>query len=102
MIQVQDFTAHVSERKTARKELKLKPTVDAQIKRAASMVGMDVSTFISSAAYKKAQDVEQSQFVTVLDEARFDAFAAAVDAKGKRNGALSEVLQKSREMLVDG
>ena len=66
------------------------------------MVGMDVSTFIASAAYQKAQDVENSQFVTLLDVGQFDAFAAAVDSKGKRNNALSKVMRKSREMLVNG
>jgi uncharacterized protein (DUF1778 family) len=102
MIQVQDYTAHVSERKTTRKELKLKPSVDEKIKWAAQMVGMDASTFIASAAYEKAQDVEKSQFVTVLKQTQFDAFAKAVDTKGKRNEALSEVIKKSREMFVDG
>ena len=102
MIQAQDYTAHVSERKTARKELKLQPSVDAQIKRAASMVGMNPSTFIVSAAYEKAQIVEQSQHSTVLDQAHFDKFAAAVNVKGKRNEALAALMKKSREMLVDG
>lgn len=101
MIQARDYTADFSERKTARKELKLKPSVAEKIKFAASLTGMDVSTFISSAAYEKAQQIEQAQFATVLQDMEFDAFAAAVERTEKRNNTLAGIIDKSREMLVD-
>jgi uncharacterized protein (DUF1778 family) len=102
MIQFHDYTACVSERKSARKELCLKPSVAAVIKKAAVSLGMDESTFIASAAYKKAQDIEQSQFASLISDAQFAAFAAAVDAPGQRNEALADVMKRGRTLFVDG
>jgi uncharacterized protein (DUF1778 family) len=102
MIRIQDYTTHVSEKKSKRKELCLKPTVAAKIRQAALAVGMDESTFIASAAYRKAQEVEQSQYMSLLDDAQFDAFAAAVDTPGKRIEALAKVMEKSHAVFVDG
>lgn len=101
MIQMHDCTAALPERKTQRKELRLKPTVERTIRRVAASLGMDESTFISSAAYRVAQEVEASQFLTVLPEEQFKAFAAAVDAPAKENEALTELLLQSQSVLVD-
>lgn len=101
MIQMHDCTAALHEKKTQRKELRLKPTVERTIRRVAASLGMDESTFISSAAYKTAQEVEASQFLTVLPEEHFKAFAAAVDAPAKENEALTELLFQSQSVLVD-
>jgi uncharacterized protein (DUF1778 family) len=101
MIQMHDCTAALPERKTQRKELRLKPTVEKTIRRVAATLGMDESTFISSAAYRVAQEVEASQFLTVLPEEQFKAFAAAVDAPAKENEALTELLLQSQSVLVD-
>jgi len=102
MIQVQDHTASVCETKTHRKELKMKPSVAEAIKNASLAVGMDMSTFISSAAYKAAREVEFSQHQTVLSVDAFDAFAAAVDAAGTRNSALGALLQRRNDLFQDG
>ena len=101
-MQYEDTTAVVRETKSARKELRMKPAVASKIKDVAAMVGMDESTFITSAAYQKAQEIEQAQFVTVLDAAQFEAFAAAVAGDGERNDALSDVIRHSHDLLVDG
>ena len=101
MIQFKDFTAPVSEKKSRRKELCMKPSVAEKIKRAAGMTGMDESTFIASAAYQKAHEVERSHLTTVLDEAHFVAFATAIDAVGKRNAVLAAAIEKSRTMFRD-
>ncbi|MTH80326.1 DUF1778 domain-containing protein [Paracoccus aestuariivivens] len=101
MIQMHDCTAALFEKKTQRKEIRLKPTVEKTIQRVARLIGMDESTFIASAAYRAAQDIEASQFVTVLPQAQFDAFAAAVDVPAKENEALTKLLLKSQSVLVD-
>lgn len=101
MIQMYDYAETLHERKSQRKELRLKPTVENAIRRAAASLGMDESTFISSAAYKVAQEVEASQFVTVLPEEQFKAFAAAVDAPAKENEALTALLIQSQSLLAD-
>lgn len=101
MIQMHDCTAAVLERKTQRKELRLKPTVEETIRRVAQHVGMDESTFIASAAYRTAKEIEASQFVTMLPQEQFDMFAAAVDAPAKENEALTKLLLRSQSVLVD-
>lgn len=100
MIMMHDYTAALPERKSQRKELRLKPTVEQKIRSVAAYLGMDESTFIASAAYRAAQEIEASQFVTVLPQEQFDAFAAAVDAPAKGNDALTALLVKSRSTLV--
>lgn len=102
MIQFNDTTASSTETKSARKELRMKPGVAAKIKDVALMVGMDESTFITSAAYQKAQEIEQSQFSSVLPQDQFDAFSAAVATKGERNEALAGLMKQSRDTFVDG
>ena len=99
MISAIDHTVSIDEMKTYRKELKMKPTVAAAIKRAAASVGMDMSTFMASSAFQAAHEIERAQHQTLLPEAVFDAFAAAVDHPGRRNQALGRLFQKRAEMI---
>lgn len=93
MIATSDFTQAIDETKSYRKELKMKPTVAATIKAASDAVGMDMSTFMASAAYRAALEIHRIQHVTVLSESAFDAFSAAVDRPGKRNAALGSLFE---------
>lgn len=99
MISAIDHTVSIDETKTYRKELKMKPTVAAAIKRAAASVGMDMSTFMASSAFQAAHEIERAQHQTLLPDAAFDAFAAAVDRPGRRNPALGRLFQKRVEMI---
>ena len=99
MISAIDHTVSIDEMKTYRKELKMKLTVAATIKRAAASVGMDMSTFMASSAFQAAHEIERAQHQTLLPEATFDAFAAAVDHPGRRNQALGQLFQKRAEMI---
>lgn len=102
MIQFEDTAAAAAaETKSARKELRMKPGVAAKIRDVALMVGMDESTFITSAAYQKAQEIEQSQFSSVLPEDQFDAFSAAVASTGERNETLADLMKQSGDTFVD-
>ena len=94
-----DHTVAIDEMKTYRKELKMKPTVAAAIKRAAALVGMDMCTFMASSAFQAAQGIERAQYQTLLPEAAFDAFASAVDRPGRRNQALGQLFQKRSELI---
>lgn len=97
-----DVTAQVAEKKSVRKEQRVKPSVSKVIARAAAAVGMDESAFIVSAAYEKAVAIETSQFSTTLDPAYFDAFAAAVNAPGKRVEGLAKAAADTKGILHDG
>ena len=98
---MREYTAPQAEAKTARKELKLQPTVLSAIKHAAHCVGMDPSTFITTAAFDRAKEVELAQFSTVLPEEQFAEFAAAVDGDGKANDVLADSIAKSQTLFVD-
>ncbi len=102
MLQNSDFTSSINERKSVRKELKQKPSVASAIKQAAAMVGMDESTFINSAAFQRAQEIMQSQFVTILDEQAFTQFANALEAPAKASPALSDAMKRSGELFKNG
>lgn len=102
MISMPDHTSSIKETKTYRKELKMKPSIAESVKRAADAVGMDMSTFISSAAYKSAQEIEQAQHQTFLSDDAFDTFAAAVDHPGQRNKALGQLFKHQKALIADG
>lgn len=101
MIQMQEYIPLRAQAKTARKELKLQPDALTTIKQAARRVGMDPSTFITTAALDRAKEIELAQFSTTLSEAQFTAFAAAVDGDGKENDILADSIAKSRILFVD-
>ena len=101
MIQLQEYIVPHAEAKTARKELKLQPSVLCVIQAAARYVGMDASTFIATAAYTRAKEIELAQFTTALSQDHFVAFAAAVDREGKANDVLAGSIAKSRTLFVD-
>lgn len=102
MIQIQEHIVPQAEAKTARKELKCQPSVLSFIQQAARYTGMDSSTFILTAAYNRAKEIELAQFTTSLPQEQFDTFAAAVDREGKSNDVLAGNIAKSRALFVDG
>jgi len=101
MLHYQDATAGVAEKKSVRKEQRVKPSISAAISRAAAAVGMDESAFIVSAAYEKAVAIERSQFSTSLDPQYFQRFAKAINAPGKRHEGLTEAAKKTSGILRD-
>jgi uncharacterized protein (DUF1778 family) len=101
MIQVQDTTSALREPKSHRKDLRLKPSVLDAIERASLAVGMDASTFITSVAYRAAQDIEAAQHRSVLPTKAFDAFADAIDHPAQPNAALTDLFANRRELIAD-
>jgi uncharacterized protein (DUF1778 family) len=101
MIQFQDRTETFAGSKSIRKELRMQPAAFEVISNAAAMVGMDVSTFITSSAIEAAQKVEHSQYHTCLDQERFDAFAAACDADVEPPDVLVDMMRLHDEMVVN-
>ncbi|MFK8034161.1 MAG: DUF1778 domain-containing protein [Hyphomicrobiales bacterium] len=101
MLNEQDTTSTINEPKSQRKDLRFKPSVIDVIERASQAVGMDSSTFITSAAYRAAQEIEAAQHKTVIPADAFDAFAHAVDRPAKDNPALSALFEKRKALLED-
>lgn len=102
MIPSPDFTAGIDEVKSYRKELKMKPSVAAAIRRAAEAVGMDMSTFMASTAFRAATEIERARFQTHLPDEAFDTFATAVDRPGQANATLTGLFRLRAEHLRDG
>lgn len=98
----QDAIDAVPEAKSLRKDLRLKPSVMAAIERAALAVGMDTSTFITSAAYRDALAVEAAQHRTVLPQEAFDAFAEVVNRPGERLDSLKDLMKARQSLQSDG
>lgn len=98
----QDTNDAIPEAKSLRKDLRLKPSVMVAIERAALAVGMDTSTFITSAAYREALAVEAAQHRTVLPQEAFDAFAEAVNRPGERLDSLDSLLKARQSLQSDG
>lgn len=91
-----------SEAKSLRKDLRLKPSVMAAIERAALAVGMDTSSFITSAAYREALAIEAAQHNTTIPQEAFEAFAAAVAYPGERRDSLAALLAVRDTYRSDG
>lgn len=101
MLQYNDKTIDVAEKKSVRKEQRVKPSISAAIGRAAAAVGMDESAFIVSAAYEKAIAIEKAQFTSVLEQSYFDQFAKAINADGKPVKGLVNAAKRTRGILRD-
>lgn len=102
MTQIDDATDAGPEAKSLRKDLRLKPSVMAAIERAALAVGMDTSSFITSAAYREALAIEAAQHRTTLPQEAFEAFAAAVARPGERREPLAALLAGQDTYRPDG
>ncbi len=101
MIVFQDTTSGIDEKKTIRKSQRLKPSVSAAISRAAESVGMEINTFIVSAAYEKALKIEVARAETQIDPAYFDRFAEAISSPGVRVDGLTEAASQTQNVLAE-
>lgn len=102
MSQNDDATDAGPEAKSLRKDLRLRPSVMAAIERAALAVGLDTSSFITSAAYREALAIEAAQHRTTLPQEAFEAFAAAVAHPGERRDSLAALLAAPDTHRSDG
>ncbi len=99
------FTDHVSaldEPKTARMEQRTKPHVKAEIARAAALLGVDETTFVTSAAYARARATIKDHQLTVQAPEDQDAFLAALEAPSSVPQALKQAVRQHRRMVHKG
>ena len=73
-------------------EQRTKPHVKAQIQLAAALLGVDETTFVTTAAYDRARDAIANHQRTVLYDRDREAFLAALDAPPKPTDARREAL----------
>jgi uncharacterized protein (DUF1778 family) len=88
-------------RMDARKELRLHRQDEARIRAAASATGLQEADFIRQAALRSAAEVERRLSLSVLPEAAFAAFRAAIDAPGRAVPGLGAAARASEGRLKD-
>lgn len=102
MLVFEDATASVDEPKSARLEARTQPSVKDTINRAATLNGVDVSSFVVSAAYNAAQLTIEAHKVTVLEsEADREAFFAALDNPPKPTKRLREAFAQRKKLIAN-
>jgi len=67
MLSFEDAALAVDEPKSARLEARTQPSVKDTIHRAATLTGVDVSSFVVSAAYAAAQSAIEAHEITVIE-----------------------------------
>lgn len=82
----------IDEPKTTRMEQRTKPHVKDQIRRAAALLGVDETTFVTAAALERAQATIAEHERTVLSADDRDAILAALSAPGEPTDALRHAM----------
>ena len=94
-------TARAQERKSARKELRMKPSDDARIRAAAASVGLSEADFMTQAALLHAADIERRSFHSILPAHQFAAFQEAVTSPGRASSGLTAAAKDVDGILKD-
>ena len=102
MLDFNDYAAAIDEPKTARMEQRTKPHVKAQIQRAAALLGIDETTFVTSVALERAQATIADHERTLLSAADRDVVLAALETPALPTDALREVMAMHDARVVQG
>ncbi len=98
----QDTTAAINEPKSARLEARTQPSVKDTINRAATLNGVDVSSFVVSAAYNAAQSTIKAHKVTVIESAvDRKAFFDALDSPPKPTRRLVDAFALRKKLVAN-
>ncbi|MCY3825576.1 MAG: DUF1778 domain-containing protein [Nitrospinae bacterium] len=92
MLNFHDHAAAIDEPKTARMEQRTKPHVKAQIRQAAALLGVDETTFVTSAALERARNTIAEHERTLLSAEDRAVVLAALDAPAEPTEALREAM----------
>ena len=97
-----DATRAVDEPRSARMEQRTKPHVKEEIRRAAALLGVDETTFVTSAAYERARSTIEDHESTVLTSEDRRVFLAALGAPAQPTEALREAVATHGRLIRDG
>ena len=102
MLRFEDSAAAIDEPKTARMEQRTKAHVKERIRRAAALLGVDETTFVTSVAYEHAREIIKDHERTVLAPEDRAAFFALMDAPAVPSDALRVAVKRHREVVRRG
>lgn len=95
-------SAEGDERNEARMHFRTQARIKQAIRQAASLSGMDESSFVINAAYRAALETIATHERTVLSADDHAAFFAALDEPPEPTLALREAARRSRARTVSG
>ncbi len=102
MLTFESSTSTVDEPKSARLEARTQPSVKDTIYRAATLNGVDVSSFVISAAYAAAQSTIAAHKVTVIEsQADKEAFFNALDNPPKPTKRLAKAFALRKKLIAN-
>jgi len=102
MLAFENSTVTVDEPKSARLEARTQPSVKDTIHQAATLNGVDVSSFVVSAAYDAAQSTITAHKVTVIEsEADREKFFNALDNPPKPTKRLVEAFALRKKLIAN-
>ena len=102
MLNFHDHAAAIDEPKTARMEQRTKPHVKAQIQQAAALLGVDETTFVTSAALERARNTIAEHERTLLSAEDRAVVLAALDAPADPTDALREAMALHEARVARG
>lgn len=91
-----------TEKRTARLEFRAPPSIKADIKRAAALLGMDDTSYALSVLGEHARAAIESHERTQLNQADSKAFLAALDAPAEPTEAMRELFELHRAVTRNG
>ena len=92
MLNFGDHAAAIDEPKTARMEQRTKPHVKAQIQRAAALLGIDETTFVTSVALERAQATIADHERTLLSARDREMVLSALESPAEPTVTLREMM----------
>lgn len=102
MLVFEDSTLAVDEPKSARLEARTQPSVKDAIQRAATLNGVEVSSFVVSAAYEAAKSTLSAHKVTLLEsDADREAFFNALDNPPKPTKRLIDAFALREKLIAN-
>lgn len=102
MLKFRDWAADIGEPKTARMEQHTKPHVKAQIQQAAALLGVDETTFVTSAALERARETIENHERTVLSAEARAVVLSALDNPAEPTDELRDAMALRRERVAHG
>ena len=91
-----------NEKKSARKELRMRPSDAERIRQAAASQGLSETDFITRAALMQAAETNAQHTVSFLAPEDFTALQAALDAPARNIAGLATAAKATRGLLQDG
>ena len=100
MLSFHDSAAAINEPKTARMEQRTKPSVKAEIQKAVTLLGIDETTFVISAALDRARSIIADHERTILTAKDRDVILAALDNPPEPTEGLRQAMAIHKAMVA--